>query len=143
MRLLNRRQCAGEFVIALDDFVPKSAVSGFLRYQRLATRKCETLVYTPRFSWRRLIKWHTIFVTTDSCARRSPEPPGFSFQMLLRQASRHALERVSFWDRWRPAGLCLRHLVADVLAVRKKAGKMPAVLERNSYRRRSTGERTG
>ncbi|HKD23495.1 MAG TPA: hypothetical protein VKB71_15875, partial [Rhizomicrobium sp.] len=56
---------------------PKLTVAGFLQRQGLARRKCETLVYTPRFSWRRLIKWHTIFVTTDSCARRSDEPPGF------------------------------------------------------------------
>jgi hypothetical protein len=26
--------------------------------------------------------------------------------MLLQQASRHSLERVSSWDRWHPAGLC-------------------------------------
>src|SRR5215469_7619061 len=54
---------------------PKLTVAGFLKHQGLATRKCETLVYTPRFLWRRLIKWHTEFVTTDCCARRSPEPP--------------------------------------------------------------------
>src|SRR5215472_19079557 len=58
---------------------PKTVVSGFDMNQGLATPKCETLVYTPRFSLQRLIKWHTDFVTTQCCARRSIEPPGFSF----------------------------------------------------------------
>src|SRR5215469_7308804 len=71
--------CAGEEEASKR---AKSVVAGFLKHQRLARRKCETLVYTPRFSWRRLIKWHTLFVTTDSCARR-PKRPGFLLGAVL------------------------------------------------------------
>src|SRR6516162_9240056 len=43
----------------------------------LASRKRESFVNPLGFRLRLLIKKHTDFVTTDCCARRSDEPPGF------------------------------------------------------------------